>query len=457
VQGGLRAIFETMAQLARTVAPLLIDVLKIIGPIFEELGPPIQTLIKALGDALAPVIKALGPVLKAAAKAVGKLIEAFAPLLPVIGQLVAALLPALTPLFDALAVVFEALAPVIKTIADILVRTFTPILAALTPIIEPLAKLLADQLVFWLGFLGDLLIELAPSFEKIGLAFADLMLACAPLIEELARLGIQLLEKIAPYLPEIIDLVGKLAGFLAWVLASNISNILIPALEIVADLLSGDFSGALDKAKKLAIDMVSGVVRNFKEMPGKVWSALSDFGSKLKTRATEAGLALTRTVTQKIGEAVDWIKGLPGRAVSALGDISYTLFLAGWNLVGGFIEGILARVPNLKDNLNWITSMLTSWKGPESVDAKILTPAGEQVMGGFMRGISSQIPALRSQLQGLTGELPGMAIAGAGVAAGGRGAPVVRIELAGPDEVKRLLRKIVLDDGGGNVQRALGW
>ncbi|HLU73842.1 MAG TPA: hypothetical protein VKZ82_16755, partial [Nonomuraea sp.] len=94
VQGGLRAIFETMGELASTAAPLLGQALMAIGPVFESLGPPAQKLISALGEALAPVIDALGPVLVQVADAVGVLVDAAAPLLPVIGQLAAALLPA---------------------------------------------------------------------------------------------------------------------------------------------------------------------------------------------------------------------------------------------------------------------------------------------------------------------------------------------------------------------------
>lgn len=173
VQAGLRSIFETMSTLAKTVGPLLGQALQAIAPIFTALGPPIQTLIKALGKALQPVIKALGPVLEAAARAFGALIEAAAPLLPVIGDLVASLLPALTPLFDALAVVFAALAPVVKDLADALGATLKPILAGLAPIIAPLAKMLGDQLALWLGVVGDIVVALAPSLVSSARPWAN--------------------------------------------------------------------------------------------------------------------------------------------------------------------------------------------------------------------------------------------------------------------------------------------
>ncbi|HEY6117708.1 MAG TPA: hypothetical protein VI172_17270, partial [Candidatus Dormibacteraeota bacterium] len=130
------------------------------------------------------------------------------------------------------------------------------------------------------------------------------------------------------------------------------------------------------------------------------------------------------------------------------------------NLIQGFINGIKSAIGSVKSTLGDLTSKLTSWKGPESVDKRILRPAGRLVIAGFQRGIADQTPGLRAQLQGLTGEVPGMALGGldgSGRAAGsGSGPSVLRIEFAGPEEVTRLIRGIVKDKGGGNVQLALG-
>ena len=460
VQSGLKAIFSTMATVAQTVAPLLISALRGIAPVFTALGPPVQTLIKALGAALAPVIKALGPVLAAAAKAVGSLVTAFAPLLPVIGQMVASLLPALTPLFDALNEVFVALAPVISQLASTLGVALAPILAGLTPIISILAKMIGDQLVLFIGMLGDLVVELSPTLIQLGTIFGQLLTALAPLIQAAADLGTKLLTELIPFLQPLIELVGDLAAIFGDELAAILTNVVVPALQMVTALLRGDFSGAWEAAKRLVSGAIDTIVRWVRDMPQKVWNALQSLGSKLASRMEDAGRRMKDALSRKLGESVSLVKGLPGRAVSALGDLGSRLWNAGARLIQGFIDGISSKIGAVKDKLGGLTSSLTSWKGPESLDKRLLTPAGGMLIDGFMRGIDSRIPALRGQLQGLTGAMPGMAMGGMRPGApsgGGRAEWVVRGDGSRFAELlTEVIREVVDLKGGGNVQRAFG-
>lgn len=458
VQSGLKAIFETMSTLGKTVAPLFAQALQAIAPVFTALGPPIQTLIKALGAALQPVIRALGPVLAAAARAVGALVTAAAPLLPVIGDLVATLLPAVTPLFDALSTVFTALAPVVKQVADTLSATLKPILAGLTPIIEPLAALLADQLVFWLQIFGDLITALSPSLITLGEALGEMMVALGPLIEAWGELSRELLTALMPILTPLIGLIGKLATYLAGDLARSITEVVVPAIKSITALLRGDFSGAQAYAREAVRGFIDNAVRRFTELPTKAGMALTRLAIELRIKANAAGLELVRKISEKRDEAVRRIRELPGKAAAALGNLGGRLYSAGANLVQGFINGITAKIGEVRATLSNLTAMLPDWKGPAERDAKILTPAGRSVIQGFQAGIAAQVPALQRQLQGITGAMPGMAmgpLSGGNLAgAGGVRGPIV-IELRGPG-LRDVIREITQVDGRGDVQVAFG-
>lgn len=220
--------------------------------------------------------------------------------------------------------------------------------------------------------------------------------------------------------------------------------------------LPGKISGWFGQAKDWAIRKFTELVAWVAGLPGRASSALSGLAGALRRRAADAGSQLVSATRDKLTSAINWIKGLPGRAKSALGNIGSVLWNAGKNLVMGFINGIKAMFSNVKNTLGNLTSKLTSWKGPEELDKKILTPAGRLVIGGFMRGIDLETPALRAQLQGLTGQVPGMALGGVGAAAGGGGAQTVRIVLDGPEVMLRLIRQIVSDTGGGDVQKTFG-
>ncbi|NUK07460.1 hypothetical protein HRW18_05410 [Streptomyces lunaelactis] len=482
VQAGLKAIFQTMATVATTVAPLLISALQGIAPVFTALGPPIQTVVKALGAALGPIIKALGPVLASAAKAVGSLLTAFAPLLPVIGQLVGALLPALTPIFDALNKVFVALAPVIAQVASTLGATLAPIIAGLTPIIAILAKTIGDQLVIFIGMLGELIVALSPTLIQLGAIFGDLLIKLAPLIQAAGELGTKLLTALMPIIQPLIELVAELAAIFADELAAIIESVVVPAIDMLVALLNGDFSGAWEAAKRLVSGAIDVIVRWIRDMPQKVYNALSSFAGKLAARASEAGNRLKAVIGQKIGEAVAKVRELPGKAVAALGNLGSKLYGSGKALIRGFIDGIKDMAGSVGDAVSGVLSKARNLlpfspakEGPFSGKGWTLYSGqaiSQALAAGIASGGGSVQSAMGSVLAGAQnamagaplglpmGGAAGMAFAGTG----GAQAPPVRValEIRAGDSSGRTaqlvedIRAAVTVKGGGDVQRAFG-
>jgi hypothetical protein len=112
--------------------------------------------------------------------------------------------------------------------------------------------------------------------------------------------------------------------------------------------------------------------------------------------------------------AINFVKGIPGKIKNALGNVGGLLVDAGRKIIQGLINGIANMIGALKDKLGSITGLLPSWKGPMTVDMRILEPSGNAVMQGFMSGIDAQVPALRSQLGDVTD------LAQNGIAANGR-------------------------------------
>ncbi|MCM2394364.1 hypothetical protein [Streptomyces albipurpureus] len=482
VQGGLRAIFETMATVAKTVAPLLVSALKVIGPVFEQLGPPIQTLVQALGTALAPVIEALGPVLGAAASAIGALITAAAPILPLIGTLVAALLPAVTPLFAALEKVFVALAPVIQQVVGILADTLTPIIAALIPIVEILAASIGDQLVLFVGMLGDLLVELGPTLVTIGQTFGDLLIALTPVIAEIAALGLELMTSLMPLLTPLIELIAQLVAIFADELAVVIETVVVPALEMIAALLRGDFDEAWKKAKELMRGAVDTIVRWFTEFPGKVHSALASFGSKLGERVRGAGEEMKKALAAKIAESVTKAREFPGKVRSALGDLGSKLRDAGRSLIAGFISGMLSKLGDVGGAASKLVSKARDFfpfspakEGPFAGRGWTLY-SGQSVAQALAAGMTSGTGLVGKAASGMLAHaqqqigaglhlgagLPALGLAGGPAMAGaGSGPPRIVLEVRGDGTtwssfLAEQIRDQVTIKGGGDVQRAFG-
>jgi phage-related protein len=424
VQGGLRELFQTMSTIGTTVAPLLAQALLAIAPVVQALGPPVQTLVTALGTALTPIIEALGPVLQAVAVAAGELIVAVSPLLTMFGELITALLPIVLPLFQALSEVFQEIAPVLQEVADALLGALAPILAQMPQFVQPFADMLARLAQVLLPVLADLIVQLAPGLAALGSAFGELLVAASPILEAFAKLAVLIIEMLMPVIQPLMGLITGLATVLAKILAGAISNVLVPVLEFLGKLLTGDFSGAWAMAKS-AVGSAASWIRDraveigrwvgqgvgaaidwLKGMPARAGSALASLGRMIAAPALAAGKLLVQAIRDAIANAVTWVKGLPGQARAALGSIGSTLWNAGKDLIQGFIDGIKSMVGSVKSTLGGITDSLTSWKGPPAKDARILTPAGRLLIEGFIRGITDSTAKLRARLQSITKALP---------------------------------------------------
>lgn len=102
---------------------------------------------------------------------------------------------------------------------------------------------------------------------------------------------------------------------------------------------------------------------------------------------------------------ISFVRGIPGKAKSALGNVRGILVSAGKDLIMGFVDGISGAFGAVKGKLGSLTSKLTSWKGPPKRDAKILTPAGALIIDGLIRGIESREGALRGTLGRITRDI----------------------------------------------------
>lgn len=235
------------------------------------------------------------------------------------------------------------------------------------------------------------------------------------------------------------------------------------ALAGLAGAILAKINAARNRMFSAVRGALSRVVSFFASLPGRAGRALAGLAGAITSRARSAGSRMVSAVRDKISSAVSAVRGIPGRAKRALGSLGSVLWDAGASLISGFIDGIKAKIPSVEGVLGGLTSSLTSWKGPERLDKRILTPSGEWVMDGFLRGIESRVASVRSTLGGVTAGLPDMtASATARIDSAVRMVAPARddrivLDVDGTDEdLKRLIRRMVKLDGGGDVQGTFG-
>lgn len=121
----------------------------------------------------------------------------------------------------------------------------------------------------------------------------------------------------------------------------------------------------------------------------------------IKAKTTEAWNAVSSTVSTKITEAVNWVKGLPGRVMGALGDMDNLLRGSGGRLIQGLINGITDKIGALKNKVREAAQAVKDFwpfspakTGPLSGRGD-LRYSGRSMVDQITGGINDKVPALK--------------------------------------------------------------
>lgn len=406
-QEAIGALAETMGQLASSAAPLLISALQAIAPIFTNLAGPVQGLIQSLASGLEPIIEALGPVLDAASQSLGILVSALSPILPIIGNLIAQLGPILTPILESFGRNVQLIAPLVLQLVTVLANALSPILAALPQILLPIQEAFTELLVAILPLLNAVIVALTPVLNEMSTSFIDLLIALEPVITSLLLLATDVLVALTPLLIPLINLVVRLSSVFSGQLTETLNRVVIPALNSVAALLRGDFSGALSGARQAVTGFISSTVGRFLSLPNQLFNALARLGGVLVDRFASAFRSAGRTILTGIRIVAAFIGSIPSIARNALGDVGDVLFGAGQALIRGFINGIRSLIGAVTDAVSGIIDTVGGFfpespakEGPFSGRGYVLF-RGQKLSEDFARGILDSRAAVRRATESL--------------------------------------------------------
>jgi hypothetical protein len=223
--------------------------------------------------------------------------------------------------------------------------------------------------------------------------------------------------------------------------------------------------------KNGTIRIATATVNWVKGLPGRFISAVSSLATRLYTAGAGAWNRFKTANITVASQTVAWARGLPGRIVAAVGNLGSRLYNAGRALLMGFWNGIKSYASTLGNNVSGIVGKVRDYfpfspakKGPFS-GSGYTTYSGQKLVTDFAKGITSRASTATAAM---TGVVAGVSGAGTqsittapltGAAPMRRSAQVVRVVVdvtGGDSELKKVVRKWVRVDGGGNVQRAFG-
>ena len=212
-----------------------------------------------------------------------------------------------------------------------------------------------------------------------------------------------------------------------------------------------------------AIESVRGTIDSILAAIRGLWEGGWD---AITAAVSGAWTNIVTAVATGIGDVLGWVRDLPGRILSALGDLGSLLLGAGRSLITGFIRGIRAGFDRVRNTLSGLTDMLPDWKGPEQRDRTILADAGGLLMQGLGDGIEGGYRQVRNKLSKVTEGLQANASAsmhgmdarlatapagGQGGSVNGRGRQTIVVELDG-----RVLARAVGDGLSDELRVRLG-
>lgn len=420
---GLRNIIGSVT----TDSDAFIGTLERLSQTFEDLtaSTAVQEFFGALSFALGAVARALAPVIEFA------------------GFLIENVLPILTPLLEDLGEIFEKLTPLIDAVAQALEIFLAPILEELA---EQADRFL-DPLIRFIDEVSPKLVaavkENEPELRRLGIALADLLEAAAPLIERFLLMSGALLEELLPAINKVLPIVIDFVELGLNLITETINNFVIPALEILSAVMNGDFSGAFKTAGGVVQTFSSVVTRVFAGLVTAVTRDVNSLASRALGRLNtfyEQWKAQTLSTINTVGS---FFARLPGRILSALGNLGSLLFDVGADIIDGLIAGLNARVGGLLSRASDIASDIASTiRGALDIrsPSRVMADIGDDIVAGLTTGIARSVPDLRRAVNGLALTIPSTA-AGAGALATpvlNAASPVVNVYL-GTEQLSRFV------------------
>lgn len=413
-QQALTALSQTLNVVVETVLPLLSQALQALGPVFQALAAPVQILVRALGDGLSKIIVALEPVLVSVGQAFGQLVIAVTPLINLAATLIAAVLPGLIPLFDALGSTLNTLVPFIETLATALATALVPLFTKIaTEVLPQLLPPLVELSTKLIPVLTEVILELAPVLTTIATVFGEVLVAVTPLIVELINMTLAIGEQLTPILAPLLAGIIALTQFGFNFLASIITGVVIPVINIIVDLLRGDFTAAWEGAKELVRNVAAKVGELIAAMNERIKSILTDLARAAGEKTRELVNSFTTEFNKLVSKAGEIASQVPGAVLAGLGHLGSLLVSAGADLVRGLINGIRSQLGALRDMASQVAETVSgSVKDLLGISSpsKVMREVGQDTMAGFELGIADQIPDLRSQLQGVAALAPSFAL-----------------------------------------------
>ena len=315
-------------------------------------------------------------------------------------SLVQNVLPLLLQAFEELGPVIEIIGPPLRDFIDQIGPQLLPVIEELGPILQDLAIILRDQMPTAIAFVGAALEELVVILKGVHFVLENFVI---PILRGVADVfNSEFVQAIAGGSRDLADRLGEV----------------ITKFDEFRDRITGVVSTVTGNIGQLK----DAVGRQLAEMAANALSAAQRFVSNLVGKAVQAKDSFLREIATLVARAVAFVASLPGRIIGALAGLPGRMSSIGRNIVAGLVGGLLSQLANLRSVASQIAATVA---GAIANKLKIHSPSllmfgyGQNTVQGFINGVLALLP----QLQATVGNAFGSAVAPFGPQVAAVGAP----------------------------------
>jgi phage-related protein len=172
------------------------------------------------------------------------------------------------------------------------------------------------------------------------------------------------------------------------------------AIKKATSTVWNGIKGVLKAVWTFIVGLVRGQINRARAVIVAVWTVI-------KSATGRAWDGVKRVVSSAIGAVLRFVLNMKSRVIGVFQNAGRWLLDAGRRIIQGLIDGITNMFGKVRDVLGNLTSKLTSWKGPASVDNQLLTPAGERIIDSLIGGFRRRESKVKSYLQSVTRTIAG--------------------------------------------------
>jgi TP901 family phage tail tape measure protein len=183
----------------------------------------------------------------------------------------------------------------------------------------------------------------------------------------------------------IFDIIKKVVSWVkdtAWPFIRDAFNNMKRGAEILWQGIQSAFN-LIKSAVETSINTVIGILRGI----GTIVSTVVGYFNSIR-----------QGIVDKFNAAVEFVRGIPGKILSALGNVATTLWSAGSDLIGGLIAGIKARAGEVLSTIaSFITDKIPQWVKDRlgiSSPSKVMMEIGQWIPAGLAKGIARNAKAV---------------------------------------------------------------